>query len=319
LPQDVHAEGRAPSSWTGTGALTTDSLSGSGRRFAPGSSWLYLRLYGGEASADCVLARQVAQLVAAARLDGLVDKWFFLRYADPDPHLRVRWHGDGDRLVSQLLPDVSAAMEPALAAGLLWQVEVGTYEREIERYGGPAGVDTAERLFEADSDTVLEVLRMAQGNGLGQLRWQLAVLGTDRLLRDLRLTRDERLRWAEQTSSALASEFGGEPAFPRELGRRFRARRQQLVELLDGSADDETLTEARAALDRRSARLLPIVDVLYEQVRNGECSRSVPDLAGSFTHMYANRLLRSDQRASEMVVANWLHRLYRAEAARVPS
>ncbi|MDQ3430643.1 MAG: lantibiotic dehydratase, partial [Actinomycetota bacterium] len=156
------------------------------RRFPPGSAWLYVRLYGGEASADDVLREAIWPLTREARSAGSADQWFFLRYRDPDgSHLRVRWQGDGARLAGELLPQVRAAIEPLLDAGLLWRMDVGTYEREVERYGGSAGAELAERLFDADSDFVLEVLSSAEGDELAEARWRLALAGADRLLADL--------------------------------------------------------------------------------------------------------------------------------------
>ncbi len=37
---------------------------------------------------------------------GLADSWFFIRYADPDPHLRIRFHGDPERLTGTFWPVV---------------------------------------------------------------------------------------------------------------------------------------------------------------------------------------------------------------------
>src|SRR5262249_46206428 len=55
------------------------------RRFAPGSEWTYAKLYCGRAAADRLLAEQIAPLA------GIADQWFFIRYEDPDFHLRVRF------------------------------------------------------------------------------------------------------------------------------------------------------------------------------------------------------------------------------------
>jgi hypothetical protein len=46
-------------------------------------------------------------------------------------------------------------------------------------------------------------------------------------------------------------------------------------------------------------------------------SAPLPELAPSYLHMYANRLLRSAHRAQELVVYDFLCRLYDARAARV--
>src|SRR5262249_39737372 len=125
------------------------------RSFPPGSAWLYAKLYTGPATADQVL-RDVVRPVTAAALDsGAADRWFFVRYGDPDWHLRLRVHGRPTRLHGEVLPALQATAAPLLEDGRLWRVQLDTYEREVERYGGPGGVVLAERLFHADSEAVL--------------------------------------------------------------------------------------------------------------------------------------------------------------------
>ena len=59
-----------------------------------------------------------------------------------------------------------------LEDGQLWRLQLDTYEREVERYGGPEGMVLAERLFQADSEAVLEIVEQypedARGGPSGQ-------------------------------------------------------------------------------------------------------------------------------------------------------
>ena len=56
-----------------------------------------------------------------------------------------------------------ALTAPLLDAGLLWRVQLDTYEREMERYGGEAGIGLAERVFHADSYAELTCCSMTSG------------------------------------------------------------------------------------------------------------------------------------------------------------
>jgi thiopeptide-type bacteriocin biosynthesis protein len=301
---------------TGRPAEAAKSRAGS-RRFTPGSDWLYVRLYGGEASADEVLLGTVGPLTSMARDAGLVRRWFFLRYADPEPHLRVRWYGRPADLTGELLPSLQAALEPLLDDGLLWRVDLGTYEREVERYGGPAGIELAEEIFDADSGFVLDALGSLDGADAPELRWRLALAGTDRLLADLRLPLDERRRWAAHTRRALLAENGAGAGLTRELGVRFRPRGAELADLLNGAAAaGSAMADGLHALDRRSTALAPIIDRLWRLHGEAALTEPVTELAHSYVHMHVNRMIRSGQRATEMVLADWLERLYRGAEAR---
>src|SRR5262249_735709 len=121
-----------------------------GRRFHPGSEWLYAKLYLGTAIADAVLLEVVAPLIERLRDIGLLRRWFFIRYGDPDWHVRLRVQGERARLVSEAIPMLHEAAAPFLHDGRVRRMQLDTYEREVERYGGPDGIELAEALFEAD-------------------------------------------------------------------------------------------------------------------------------------------------------------------------
>src|SRR5512140_3064006 len=53
------------------------------RSFAPGSEWLYAKLYTGNATADQILTEAIAPLVTGERAEHGDLAWFFIRYGDP--------------------------------------------------------------------------------------------------------------------------------------------------------------------------------------------------------------------------------------------
>jgi thiopeptide-type bacteriocin biosynthesis protein len=72
-------------------------------------------------------------------------------------------------------------------------------------------------------------------------------------------------------------------------------------------------------LRHRSKRMAPLVAQLHELERQGRLSTSLLDLAASYAHMHANRLLRSAQRPQELVIHHLLERLLTSLAARPPA
>jgi thiopeptide-type bacteriocin biosynthesis protein len=302
------------------------------RRFPPGSEWLYAKLYGGEASADRVITDAVGPVVEAALASGAADGWFFLRYADPDPHLRVRLHGPPGRLHAEVRPRLEAAAAASVDAGGLWRVQFDTYEREVERYGGDRGVEVAERVFAADSDAALAVLRSLAGEAGADLRWRVALCGIDRLFDDLGLTREEKRALAREGREAYENQFGVDGRFRRKVAERYRSERGRLEALLDAARrphperpgrperpDDGgggLLARALTALDERSRRVAPLAGELRRLAHRGLLAASIPDVAADLAHLHVNRLLRSAQPAQELVLYELLDRLYTSEAAR---
>ncbi|MEX5433588.1 thiopeptide-type bacteriocin biosynthesis protein, partial [Klebsiella michiganensis] len=102
------------------------------RSCRPGSEWLFVKLYGGTAAAEEVLTEGIGPLVRQLEASGLIDRWFFLRYADPDPHLRLRLHGQPSRLLAEAFPALERALAPMFEDGRLWKLQLDTYERELD-------------------------------------------------------------------------------------------------------------------------------------------------------------------------------------------
>ena len=282
------------------------------RNFPPGSEWTYLKLYGGTASLDRLLRDEVGPLAQSLVKQGAADRWFFLRYTDPEFHLRIRWHGDP----RELRDPVEQLAARALESGAAHDVGLGAYRREIERYGGPDTIELAERIFHADSDTVVDLLAMFSGGREGmQERWQIGLLGTDRLMRDLGMSLEQRLALSIRTRDGFESEYFPTAATRRRIGERYREHRASLTGLLELPPDAEhPLAPGIAALDRRSERLAPIVTELRELDANGGLSVTIAELHLSYAHMWLNRLSRSSNRTYEWVTYDLLSRLYRALA-----
>jgi thiopeptide-type bacteriocin biosynthesis protein len=287
------------------------------RRFPPGSEWLYAKLYTGTGTADQLLNHVVGPVVRSSLASGAADAWFFIRYADPDWHLRLRLHGEPGRLHAEVLPGLEAAAAPLLEAGQLWRMQLDTYEREVERYGGDRGIELAERVFAADSEAVLTILGSLSGDAGLDLRWRLAMAGIELLFEDLGLTLEEKRSVARRARESFGREFGIDGNFRGRVGQRYRAERARLEALLDpGQAPPAPLAAGLEALRRRSLQLAPVTAELRQLSQAGRRSATLADIARSFAHMHVNRLLRSAHRAQELVLYELLDRAYSSRAGR---
>jgi len=287
------------------------------RQFAPGSEWLYAKIYGGTATADRGLRSVVAPVVRHARSEGLSDRWFFIRYGDPHSHLRVRFHGEPEVLRSRVLAALHEQASVALGHGSAWRLQLDTYEREVERYGGDEGIELMEQFFEAESDAVLEIIERALGLSRDD-RWRVAVYGVDRLLRDLGFADGDRRRIVERARDDYRREHQGAEGLGRQIGDKFRAERKRLESLLTGDLSSFAAPVAIAieALDRRSERVKAIAAELRQRDADGRLTTPLALIAPSLTHMFAIRLLRASARSQELVIYDFLARLYESRAAR---
>jgi lantibiotic biosynthesis protein len=288
------------------------------RRLPPGSPWLYAKLFVGPASADAVLTEVVAPLREQLRADSGLDRWFFLRFGDPDWHLRVRLHGSPQRLAGEALPALQEALAPLLADGRVHRLQLDTYERELEALGGPAAIDHMEQLFEADSDTVVALLAtLPRGDDGLDARWRLALYGMHRALLDLGLDLDARRSLLATLREGYAREHRVDVATKREMGRRFREERAAIEALVSpGAKPPDGLIAGVAAIDRRREAWDEPIARLRALDEQRELTVPWTQLAERVLHLHANRLLRHAQRRQECVLYDLLARLYDGEAAR---
>jgi len=140
IPLVVPSPVIAPVRWRG-------SVTHRGHGYLPGCDGrLYLKLYGSRDLQDSVLAR-LPRLTA--RIGGR-ESWWFIRYEDPEPHLRLRITlGTGG--IGAAAGHVGAWTSELRDHGLVAQVSWDTYYPETARFGGEAAMGAAEEFFAADS------------------------------------------------------------------------------------------------------------------------------------------------------------------------
>jgi lantibiotic biosynthesis protein len=278
------------------------------RAFAPGSEWLFAKFYTGTATADRVLAEEVGRVAADAIAGGAADRWFFIRYSDPRWHLRIRFHGDPRALRETVQPALQAAGCRLLEAGLAWKVQLDTYEREVERYGGPEAIDFAEEIFFRDSVAVLELLDACSGDAGSGMRAPFLAAGIDALFRDFGHDLPSRLRLAEISRDLMGKQYQYD-ALREPLASRFRRDRVAFQRLLD---DPMSLP----ALQRRSEAIAGSVAKLIALERRGRLQMPLEAILSSVAHMFVNRLSRSSGPEHELVIYDYLVQSYRSQLAR---
>jgi thiopeptide-type bacteriocin biosynthesis protein len=283
------------------------------RRFAPGSEWLYAKLYTGHATSDQILTDAIAPIVRD------VPSWFFIRYGDPHWHVRFRVRGEPAWLYGELMAKLAEHTRPMLDDGRMWKLQLDTYEREVERYGGPVGIELSEQLFCADSACVVDILGMIAGDAGSDARWRLALRGIDQLFDDLGFDLATRLSVMRGARDAFAREHRVDASigFQRGLGDKYRKERGALEAMLDRTRDaDSELAPGLERIVQRSTASAPIIAELRAAELRGELTIPLTELAPSYIHMLVNRMIRSAQRAHEVVLYDLLVRLYESKVAR---
>jgi thiopeptide-type bacteriocin biosynthesis protein len=273
------------------------------RSAMPGGTWLYVKLYGGVAALDELVTTMLPLLNI-----GVARKWFFVRYQDPHHHLRLRFHDSPGRLKGELFQRIVSLVREPLSSKRLWKIQFDTYEREVERYGGPRGISTAESIFSVDSEAAIAVLQ-----ALGpHKRLLVAALGVDRMFRDFGFNCEERLAAVRIARNFVENTLRPDDTMKKNVSQAFRMERRELEEMLLGKAPAAILQ----AYETRSARLVPLVRRLERMERIGRLTRGVRDIVPSYVHMHVNRMMASTSATVEYTLYDFLVRAYAGWVAR---
>ncbi|MEV5978368.1 lantibiotic dehydratase [Streptomyces sp. NPDC052114] len=253
---------------------------------APGGPWLYATLYTSAERQDELLAGPLRAFLSElgappAGPDG-VDRWFFIRYADPGPHLRLRLHGDPALLNGVVLPRLHDLAGRLAADGLARGLRLDSYAPETERYGGPALLGAAEEVFHADSRLVLD--RLAAPSDDPILSTAYDVTGLVRAFH--RGYGGGWRRWLTGT-------------YPKreQHHKAFAARRRAALARLAPDGPPDPVAEQYLAAPERFGRL-----VRAEEER-GTLSVSPDAVLASLVHMHCNRRLGTDRTAEAQALA----------------
>lgn len=132
------------------------------REKLPFDEWLYLKLYMGDNRQNEFIKEYLPNIQEV--VDSYQGELFYLRYADPNSHIRLRMKCDNlFDLYKQILNIISEGRKNRLISS----VDISTYDREIERYGGKDLLLEAEKIFCTDSRLMPRLLKICETNEMG--------------------------------------------------------------------------------------------------------------------------------------------------------
>lgn len=212
------------------------------------STWITAHIdFKGEicgAVADRLLLEVVAPVVDGLTTDGLINRFFFLRYNVPSNHLRLRL---GSILSAEQQRAVEDAVRQAVAAhsqvdDLTWH----DYEPEFDRYAGPQGVLASEDLFVDASRVALALMhKIPPGD------------------------RPSRLGKGILTTLVLLYVFTGERGGTSQLAHYYA--RAYLHSRLPNEATQQRVEQAfEQGFDRQAQRLAQFVEAAWQGLEDGD-------------------------------------------------
>lgn len=279
------------------------------RAFIPGSEWIYYKLYSGTKSSDKILVNHILPIIEDLLNVEIIDKWFFIRYADPDEHIRLRLHLNDIQNFGLVVLKLSEILGELSESGLLWKIQLDTYNREIERYGVKS-IPVLEQLFYIDSSSVLQIIKSVKNdNEIGFI----AISLIDSLLNAFDYSIEEKSEIIERWHIGLGQEFNLDKSLRVQIDNKYRKDKNSVSDAFDIKKFDK---EIKIVLKNKDSQTKIIANKIKDLYNSNSIEIDKVSLANSICHMTLNRLFRSKPRLSEMVVYGLMSRYYKSEIAK---
>lgn len=286
------------------------------RNFILGDRWIFYKIYTGTNTSDTILVKVIKSVAEKLMANNSIDKWFFIRYADPDFHLRVRFHCTNPESIGLVINSLYSHFKTFINQEIIWKIQTDTYKREIERYGTNT-IALAEELFYHDSIMVIDFIRLMENDEREELRWLFSLKAIDSFLDCYMYSNKEKLLLLDRLSTGFGEEFGMSKFLKRQLDDKYREERKKIETFIALKENDNPEYDLMLnILKVRDENIKDIACEILKYKQNGNLQIAIDNLMSSYIHMFMNRLFKSKNRLHEMVCYNFLYRYYKSAIAR---
>lgn len=284
------------------------------RVFIPGSEWVYFKIYTGTKTADSILKNELYAFVKEMMKYDFIDRWFFIRYSDPDFHIRLRLHMKEVYNFTCIFNCFYKMFSPAVDSGFIWSIQCDTYQREMERYGSNS-ISLIEELFFIDSKFIIELLYSLSDKNSEEKRWKLALVLIDSFLSAFSYSLLQRKDLLNPLAGSLKKEFGYiHRHTTKPLNDKYRFYRDEIEDIM---LWENEITESINIIKTRRQAIYSIAEKIIGMEQSYKLQISLRSLLASLIHMTMNRWFKSKNRLNEMVIYEFLARFYTSEIAKM--
>lgn len=144
------------------------------RTFIPGDEWIYFKIYLGSKTADDFLLESYKLFQSLIR-NKIISKLFYLKFNDPNNHIRIRLLLNSTESYNDTLLSFKKIVNKYTNKKLVYDFQIGTYQRELERYG-LENIELIESIFHIDSDISIEILKFITRSKIENKKWLFALV-----------------------------------------------------------------------------------------------------------------------------------------------
>lgn len=260
-----------------------------------GSEWVYFKIYCGYKAANVILRDTVPFFIEDIKNQKILKNWFFIRYNDPEPHLRLRIRLKNIGFFGDLIKIFNNHFDPLITNFTISKIQLDTYSREIERYRD-INYDYTESFFEYDSEAILNYLVIEPRLDDEKYKLYYSFFAIDSFLDICGFNLSKKHEVLRNLQKSFKTEFSISSFTKKELLNSFR----EFEVNIENVIKKMTFTN-----------LTDIVDFRNSRIKNTNVDLCLSSLyISSFIHMSINRQFTSRQREYELIIYDHLFRFY---------
>jgi len=284
------------------------------RKFVLGDKWLYYKIYCGPKTVDSILVNEISNILDELFRTGIIDKFFFIRYFDPDSHLRIRFHMNDIENLNTIVQLIKEKLKYYIDKRIVWNISVDAYNREIERYGNTT-IEEVETLFYFDSLAIVYFLKEIEDDSTDDIRWYWGIKCMDLMLDNFGFSIVDKEIFYGNLSMNFSKEFNIDKHLRIQLDKKYRSEVGQLEKVLSSNEKDIIIGIKHILWYMKKAK--PVIQIILMLLKNEKEDLHVNKILASLMHMHFNRLFNTKQRSHEFVIYYFLHKYYKSEVAKI--
>jgi thiopeptide-type bacteriocin biosynthesis protein len=275
------------------------------RTFKIGEEWIYYKLYCGPRTADALLVKFISPLAKKLIEKSLIIKWFFIRYKDPDHHLRLRFYCEDTSKFGLVIKEINKDLKYFIDNDFIWKVQLEMYQRELERYD-KSTIDLFENLFFHDSVVSVNAINLIDND---DILFIFMLLSINDLLISFDYKLNSRLNFVKHNLADFKLEFNSDKRLTKKLNKKYQALRNDITSFMNLEVD-EGFNPLIKLIEYKNCNNQPSINKILLKEKKGILDVKLDSLVSSCIHMMINRQFRDKQRLFELVCYDFLSRYY---------
>lgn len=257
---------------------------------------IYLKIYTGKIFSDLLICEMVG-ILGFLQSNKLIDHFFYIKYYDPDFHLRFRIFAPVNSHL-EIKSHLNALLKKYLGEKI-HKISYDTYEREIERYDGDK-TPVFEKIFFYDSLISASIIEKSMEDANTDILWMYPIQHIFFYFSLFNLNTENQLQFVSGVKNSLAHEFNTSPLKTSFINAKYKGFSDEIERIINET--DGILSPIHTRFRHDIRKDLPAIT-----------DENILRNLANIIHMHIIRVVRSDNRLHEYLLYCFIEKILKKQ------